>query len=855
MTPQRYSQVKSLFQLVLEQPRESRPAFLERACGADRDLYQQVRELLKADDTSEQFLDKPAVAPLSKILADAEKDAADPMPAQIGPYELQKPLGSGGMGAVYLARRADKSFDKQVAIKIIHRGMESDRILQRFRRERQIVASLDHPNIARLLDGGATPDGRPYIVMEYVDGQPIDTWCDQKRLSIDQRLRLFLQVCDAVQYAHQNLIIHRDIKPGNILVRPDSTVKLLDFGIAKLMTPEDAAKPTEKTATSMRLMTPHYASPEQVRGEAVTTASDVYLLGIVLYELLTSHRPFETQSNNPLDAIRAFNQADPQKPSDAIFRVVEKPLPNGARHIVKNAIFVAALRDADPAKLLKRIQGDLDAITLRALRRNPAERYQSAAQLAEDVRNHLQHLPISAVPDSPAYRARLFTRRHPQQAIGAAAVLLLLLGLSLSAGWVAFQARRDRTRAEANLVSAQALVNALLAGAPARRDLLDNTLGHLDRLAATPNISPEVTRQAAAGYVRAGDLLADQDPDAAINAYRKAHTLLGPIAAKDPAANAELATATQSLAHTLTATGQPSLAIPLLRADLTRLDSVPPSIRVYMLHELATALAETGSSKEAAQFAAQAHAVATAVTGTEAPELQAYSHLRLGAILLAAGQPTDALEPLRTAVRLREEIAAAQPTAMAPRRELARALHQLGAALARNGRPDEAAPLHQRAIELQQHLGSPADVTNGWWQLGNANAATAIQSFRQMVQAAAEWQRREPASYAATRTLLNAHLHLSQALAQGGESAAARESAQTAIALLNEIGAPHRDTARYRKDSARAQWILGSAAETTLPEAAKRYADLRNRNEITAEDREAPVAVDALLALCRRHRP
>lgn len=761
MTPERYSQVKSLFQLVLEQQPANRPAFLERACGADRDLYNQVRELLRSDSSSQDFLEKPAITPLSKVLSDAASDLAEPMPQQIGPYALQKQLGSGGMGAVYLASRADKTYNKQVAIKVIHKGMESDKILQRFRRERQIVASLDHPNIARLLDGGATNDGRPYIVMEYVEGMAIDAWCDQRKLNTEKRLRLFLQVCDAIHYAHQNLVIHRDIKPGNILVRPDNTVKLLDFGIAKLMIPDSSSGVVDKTATSMRLMTPQYASPEQIKGEAVTTASDVYLLGIVLYELLTGHRPYQARDDNSLEAVAAFTQGEPQLPSQAIFRTAERQLPDGRRQVTRNAHIVSQTRDGHPGALLNALRGDIDAILLRALRRNPAERYQSTAQFADDIRNHLNLNPVSALPDNALYRARLFYRRNTTATLAATAALSVLLLVAIFALWQAYRARTEHQRAEARFAEVRKMSNAILfdvqdslAPIPgttnARRLLVNKALDYLGNLSKDSASDPALQRDLAAGYLRVGNLQGNPnfanlgDSAGSLASYRRAQALLDSLARQDPKntqiAN-DLASTHEAIADMLTLNGDSAGALQSLRraVELRDSHSAAPAATIASYHNLAFALASTNSNAEAETLSRKAHQLALSLNGPDAPYQQARSHSRLAAVLKLTGKTQAAGESYRTALKLHEQLAAASPLAPRPKRDLSYALEDLADLLTKSGDALSAAPLYKQSLQLRREL-AVTDPQNpqarrdlAYALLKQGSTEDAIESFRLIV--------------------------------------------------------------------------------------------------------------------------
>jgi serine/threonine protein kinase/tetratricopeptide (TPR) repeat protein len=358
---------------------------------------------------------------------------AERLDLRIGPYRALKELGRGGMGRVYLAARADEQYQKRVAIKVIKADVDRNEVVSRFRRERQILASLDHPNISRFLDGGATEDGRPYVVMEYVEGKAIDQYCDLQKLSIPERLKLFRKLCSAVEYAHRNLIVHRDIKPGNILVTGEGVPKLLDFGIAKLVNPGLSGEGATMTGLAM---TPEYASPEQARGEAVTTVSDVYSLGVLLYLLLTGHLPYRFKTRQAMDILRAVCEDEPEKPSTAAGRTEDT---GGGRLTAEE---VSRTREASPEQLRRRLSGDLDTILLMALRKEPSRRYPSVEALSEDLRRYLEGLPIKARKATFSYRTGKFLRRNWAGVSGAALVTLLIVGFSVN---TVVQSRRLRT--------------------------------------------------------------------------------------------------------------------------------------------------------------------------------------------------------------------------------------------------------------------------------------------------------------------------------------------------------------------------------------------------------------------------
>ncbi|HZH30094.1 MAG TPA: protein kinase [Pyrinomonadaceae bacterium] len=403
MTPERWKQVEELFQAALDLPRDERPKFIAEAGADDDALRRQVEALIAQYEEAGDFIEAPAFAvngfnPGSAAFRTTQPTDIenDPMAgARVGAYKIVREIGRGGMGAVYLAVRADSEYQKRVAIKLVKRGMDTDFILRRFRNERQILASLDHTNIARLLDGGTTDTGLPYFVMEYIEGQPLYRYCDGEKLTIHERLRLFVQLCNAVAYAHQNLVVHRDIKPSNILVCSDATPKLLDFGIAKLLNPELSPDTLTPTATAMRLMTPEYASPEQVRGEAATPSSDIYSMGVLLYELLTGHRPYHFPNRSPHEIARVICEEEPAHPS----RVVTRPedlIPLDGVSETTTLEFLCKMRGTTLENLRRELAGDLDNITLKALRKEPGRRYTSIERLRDDIVRHLEGRPVSA---------------------------------------------------------------------------------------------------------------------------------------------------------------------------------------------------------------------------------------------------------------------------------------------------------------------------------------------------------------------------------------------------------------------------------------------------------------------------
>jgi len=448
--PAQWKRVEALYRTAQEKPPEERELFIKGACCGDEALEREIFSMLAAQKRLGDFMATP---PLEKRIDQEmasilfEKEDRSLLGTLVGPYRLNQVIASGGMGTVYLATRTEDSFTQEVAVKLIRGGVQSRDIIRRFFRERQILADLDHPNIAKLLDGGTTEDGLPYLVMEYIKGSAIDEHCDLHKLSITERLGLFQKVCAAVQYAHGNLVVHRDIKPKNILVTVGGTPKLLDFGIVKLLEPDKALFGT-LTVTAQRIMTPEYASPEQVRGEAITTSTDIFSLGILLYELLTGHRPFHFASDRVRDVERIICEEDPPKPSTVIMQTSTVTAQDGEMRTLTPE-GVSLTREGRPERLRRRLTGDLDQIIMKALRKESERRYASVQHLSDDIRRHLAGLPILARKGTLKYRIGKFIRRHKA---GAASLVLILLILLVGTILVLREARRSE-----NLKAAQQL--------------------------------------------------------------------------------------------------------------------------------------------------------------------------------------------------------------------------------------------------------------------------------------------------------------------------------------------------------------------------------------------------------------
>ena len=483
---QRWRRIATILDAVLELPLDDREPYLDHACGGDVALQREVEELLAANAASDTFLDTPALERAAPLVAVIEQDiksaSTDVLQGRVvGPYRLLAELGEGGMGVVYLADRIDGQFEQQVAVKLVKHGLVSEEARRRFLRERQILARLQHPAIARLLDGGVTAEGTPFFVMERVEGRPVTSYCTEHALKTDDRLRIFLQICEAVQYAHRNLIVHRDLKPSNILVDDGGRVKLLDFGIAKLLGDGESAI-AGSSQSIVRALTPDYAAPEQLRGESVNTSTDVYALGVLLYELLTGERPYRVRSGVMGELERAILDETPPPPS-------------------------ARVASGD----LRRLKGDLDRIVLKALQKSPERRYPSAEAFATDVRRHLEGLPVSARGDALSYRAWKFLGRHRVSAAVATLLMLTLVGGLLATTWQARRAEREARKAEAVKEFLKTLLSAadptLAKGRePSVRQLLDAGAGRIEtELRDQPEVQSEVASLVASVYHSLGE--------------------------------------------------------------------------------------------------------------------------------------------------------------------------------------------------------------------------------------------------------------------------------------------------------------------------------------------------------------
>ena len=548
MQSENWKKVKKLLDEVLGMAHADRREFLENS-GAAADIRDEVESLLAFEEESADLMRLSAVEFSMDFF---DKDAANPLIGQtVGNYRIIGELGYGGMGAVYLAERADRKFEQRVALKLLKREMNTAALRRRFQNEQSILASLEHPNIARLLDAGTTADKIPFLAMEYVEGLPIDDYCRQSEPDLNSRLDLFRKVCAAVDFAHRNLIVHRDLKPSNILVSPQGIPKLLDFGISKILSAETAPD-NSATVTRLGVMTPFYASPEQLQNKSVTTATDIYSLGVILYELLSGHRPFESFESDLQEIYRAVIETEPAPPSAMVssfkFQISNSKRGDANQTGNQNQQTNPKTELPNPKSLI----GDLDNIVLKALRKEPERRYSSAENLAADIYRHQRGLPVTARPNTFFYRAEKFFKRHKGAVFAAGLVFAAVFAGILATVWQARVARGERARAEKRFNDVRKLANSYLfdvypeienleGALKAREKILSNALVYLDSLSNEAGGDPELQSELATAYEKIGDVLGAMNNSslgniqAGLDNYEKAGLLREAVLAAAPA--------------------------------------------------------------------------------------------------------------------------------------------------------------------------------------------------------------------------------------------------------------------------------------------------------------------------------
>lgn len=823
MNRERWEKVKELFGSAVEVDPGKRSAFLREACGPDEALRAEVESLLVSYERTEASEENPPASvgpePVTETL----------IGRRLGSYQVLHEIGHGGMAVVYAAVRADDEYRKRVAIKVVLPGLDSNDILLRFRNERQTLATLDHPNIVKLLDGGTTEQGLPYLVMEYIEGVPIDQYCESRRLSANERLQLYRVICGAVQYAHQNLVVHRDLKPSNILITGAGTPKLLDFGIAKLLNPDSAAQ-TLLTQPQMRPMTLDYASPEQFHGQPVTTSTDVYSLGVLLYQLLTGYLPYDLHGRSPLEMEQIVSEVEPERPSTAV-RQIEAITSRGRSMTAGFAPrSVSRSGEDDSEKLSRRLRGDLDNIVLMALRKEPQRRYASVEQLSEDIRRHLEGLPVSARTPTLSYRSSKFIRRHK---VGVAAVATvgaaLLLGIVLTTH-EAQVARAERARAERRFQDVRQLANVLLfkldgavkdlpGATPARKLIVQEALKYLDGLAREASGDAALQGDLAEAYLRVGEVqhagyrASLGDATGASESYRKAGSIAAALAGTQPnnlAAKRYLARSEQSIAGVLLVTGYAARAVDSLRRAITIFAAVAaaePGDTATGFHladcynalgdglgneSITNNLGDTEGALENYQksLVAYEHLSVTYPSSRHFRSGIAVANAKIGDVHVARGDSTGALESYRTALAAYDTLSRAEPNNAQFRGNLAAIIERIGNA--RDVAGNKAGALADFRRSLDAHVGlaasDPSNVKaqeglwNAYFDLGKwlerNDRREAAKNYRLAVGVIEALSTAQPSNLQVRAKLGASLLRLGDVLAKGGD----RQTGQRFIA-------------------------------------------------------------------------
>ena len=783
MKSDEWHKIKEIFNATIDLSEAERAKILD---SCDENLRCEVEKLIEANDEAEDFIVEPALVDIGLV----EEDEADfYVGKQIDSYKILQEIGHGGMGTVYLASRADESFDKKVAIKLIKRGMDTSSVLKRFVMERQILAQLEHPNIALLLDGGTTEDGLPYFVMEYVEGLPVTRFCALHQFSIEERLKIFQSICSAVAYAHQNLVVHRDLKPSNILVTEDGTPKLLDFGIAKLLNPDWSLNTAEATATMFRAMTPEYASPEQLRGLPITTTSDVYSLGVVLYELLTGTRPFKFESLQPEEVAKIVFTTEPIRPSSVAFSslslVLSPSLVESNRTTLPNTQKTKnkEQRTKDKGQRTKSLKGDLDNIILKALRKEPERRYQSVQEFAEDIRRHLVGLPVNATADTASYRFNKFVKRHRVGVFASLFVTLILLSAAIITAWQAVIARREQAKAEMRFNQVRELANIVLfdyhdkikelpGTVELREKLVTDALKYLDNLAQDSDGDISLQRDLVKAFDKVGEVQFGLtngnlgNSSGALESYRKALNIAEKVTQDKNATDEDFL----SLANTYTSIG----GIMGETGDIKN-DILMKQRAVSILEKMIAAKPEN----------------------TELQGNLAKVYWYLGTPLTIIGDDENAKENFQKAGKIYEQLAQKEPQNLKHQRNIALTYKYLSRLLTRQHKFTESMEFARQALEIDKsravYLPNETqvqyDVSADYSEIGDClaemeNLAEAAENFDKVLSIRETLAEKDPKNAYFRDTLTETYYRLSIVWTKLGKPLKAIEFADKAITGL-----------------------------------------------------------------------
>lgn len=775
MTVERWSLVRTILYEASRLDGPARLAYLEECCAGDSTLRDEVEKLLSALDQCGDFLesDSPAVRDLHNQAVENSR---------VGPYLILGQAGRGGMGIVYHAVRAD-DYRQEVALKLVRPGADIDLLIPRFRMERQVLALLNHPNIARLLDGGTTTNGWPYLVMEWVNGEPISEYCRAHALALRERLELFVLVVDAVEHAHRKLVVHRDLKPSNILITSEGIPKLLDFGIAKLTSPEAGLDSATTTFAGARLLTPDYASPEQLRGEPVTTATDIYSLGAVLYEILTGKRAVQLHSRTPAEIERVVCEQEPQGPS------------------------TATTSGGIPARELR---GDLDTIVLKAMQKEPSRRYGSAGHFSEDIRRFLDGRPVIARKDTLAYRLNKFTRRHR---VGVAAGALVAVALATGAATTLWEARvavEQRARAERRFNDVRRLANSFLfefdeaiknlpGSTRARSLVVKRALEYLDGLAAEARGDRSLQMEIAGAYQRVGEVQGDPmvpnlgDTRGALSSSRKSLAIREALSRADPQ-NREvrlaLASIHEQISDILEVTGDSTGAVDHSATALRIYESLAATMesdpkfeknRIIQTYQHANLLDLERDVNGADAAYRRAVELSERFVARRPSDEEAKFHLAasvdgLGGVLVDKGDTAGALNNRRKGLAIREQLAASDPANAQYRRQLAFSHHNVGLCLVQTG-----------------------------------DLSLALQHFRSELGLFETLSAADPKDVQARRNVSLAHKQVGEVLMSTGDSSGALEEYRKALEIDRALAAADTANDQARLDLSFSESKVGSA--------------------------------------------
>lgn len=862
ITPGDWQRVKEAFHSAVELDPDQRRSYLDEFRASEPELYRELESLLAHQQpTVEVFADHDL------LLTGLSREEQIPWEGRkIGAYQVVTKIGEGGMGAVFQAIRVDDHYLKNVAIKVVRAACATQPYLQRFRGERQILATLDHPHIAHLLDGGATEDGLPYLVMEYVSGLPIDEYCDEHKLSIEARLKLFLKVCSAVEYAHQKLVIHRDLKPANILVTSEGEPKLLDFGIAKLLDPELYFQTIDADGTNAWPMTPEFASPEQVRGDQITTASDVYSLGVVLYRLMTGHAPYVLPRTGMAQWSRVILETEPERPSVIVERASES-LGLGKPSTPEE---IASARGTRAHALRRSLNGDLDNIVLMALRKDIARRYASVEQLANDIRRTLDGLPVAARPDTITYRVGKYARRHRVLVTAAALVVLSLtvgMFVSLRQARIAEQQRavaeqrfNDIRNVSHDLIfQIHDSIQFLPGATPARKLVVQSALRYLNTLSKDAPDNLSVQQEIAAAFEKIGDVQGGigaanlGDTAGALDSYKKALEIRKRILVAKP----HDAETRDGLAQSYQRIG-----------------------RIYM---------DMGRYDEAAQIS-QSHLDLSSQIAADSPGNRraesrlAASYDGMGDTLSSLGRWDECLKNYETASQIYKSLADSSPKPEIPRSNWALERRKIGGVLEVRGLVAKALVEYRQSLQVDRELAEAdpldayraRDLSIDYTNLGDALLKTndvdgALQNYHQALSIDRRLMKADPSDASSRYYMVSDTYRLGDALlkAARGTDAVAEYKLAASLAEKNAHSDPENamlrsELARVYSKLAKAHFAIATAgslrgkqkqetlatAHSTYKKSLAIWLELEKRGAIQSHDQKEPERVAQELEIC-----